>query len=86
MNCGNVAGEVQPTVCPTCRFRDVTRCPSCNTEVSRQLYIPIAGDLFRCPICNERVRLRFNNPMFLPDGSYNQPLVVVEEAAVVHGV
>jgi hypothetical protein len=24
--------------------------------------------------------------MFLPDGSYNQPLVVVEEAAAVHGV
>jgi hypothetical protein len=32
------------------------------------------------------VRLRFNNPMFLSDGSYNQPLVVVEEAAAVHGI
>jgi hypothetical protein len=30
--------------------------------------------------------LRFNSPMFLPDGSYNQPLVVVEEVIAVHEV
>ena len=39
-----------------------------------------------CPNCKNRVRLRFNSPMFLPDGSYNQPLVVVEEATAVHEV
>jgi len=58
----------------------------CNEEVSRQSYIRISGDLFRCPRCKNRVRLRYNNPMFLLDGSYNQPLVVVEEAVLVHGI
>jgi hypothetical protein len=85
-NCGNVAGPVRPTVCPNCQFRDITPCPICSEEVSRRSYIRISGDLFRCPRCKGRVRLRFNNPMFLSDGSYNQPLVVVEEAAAVHGI
>ena len=85
-NCGNVAGPERPTVCPNCQFRDITPCPLCSEEVSRQLYIPISGDLFRCPHCKKQVRLRYNNPMFLPDGNYNQPLVVVEEAMAVHGI
>lgn len=85
-NCGNVAGPIQPTVCPNCQFRDITPCPFCSKEVSRQSYIRISGDQFRCPNCKERVRLGFNSPMFLPDGSYNQPLVIVEEATAVHGV
>ncbi|MGC1720155.1 MAG: hypothetical protein WA746_14300 [Isosphaeraceae bacterium] len=85
-NCGNVASPVRPTVCPNCQFRDITPCPFCSEEVSRQSYIRISGDLFRCPRCKNRVRLRYNNPMFLPDGSYNQPLVVVEEAALLHGI
>jgi hypothetical protein len=85
-NCGNVAGPLRPTVCPNCQFRDISPCPICSTEVSRQSYTLISGDLFRCPHCKNRVRLRFNNPMFLSDGSYNQPLVVVEEATAVHGI
>jgi hypothetical protein len=86
VNCGNVAGPARPTVCPNCQFRDITPCPACSEEVSRQSYFCISGDLFRCPQCKNRVRLRYNDPMFLPDGSYNQPLVVVEEAAAVHGI
>jgi hypothetical protein len=77
-NCGNVAGPVLPTVCPNCEFRDISPCPSCGHEVSRQLYTRISGDLFRCPDCRSQVRFRFNDPMFLSDGTYNQPLVVVE--------
>ena len=86
VNCGNVAGRIQPTVCPNCQFRDITACPFCDEEISRQAYVRVSGDLFRCPNCKERVRLGFNSPMFLPDGSYNQPLVVVEEASAVHGI
>jgi hypothetical protein len=85
-NCGNVAGPLQPTVCPNCQFRDISPCPICRQEVSRQSYTRISGDRFRCPNCKNRVRLRFNSPMFLPDGSYNQPLVVVEEATALHEV
>lgn len=86
-NCGNVAGPVLPTVCPNCQFRDISPCPICGTEVPRPRYHPLSGDLFRCPHCEGRVRLRFNSPMFLPDGSYNEPLVVVEEEArAVHEV
>ena len=84
--CGNVAGPVRPTVCPNCQFRDITPCPSCSEEVSRESYFRISGDLFRCPRCKNRVRLRYNDPMFLPDGSFNQPLVVVEGAAAVYGI
>jgi hypothetical protein len=85
-NCGNVAGPVRPTVCPNCLFRDISPCPICSTEISRQSYTRISGDLFRCPHCKNVVRLRFNSPMFLADGSYNEPLVVVEEAKAVHEV
>lgn len=85
-NCGNVAGPVRPTVCPSCQFRDISPCPICGEEVSRQSYSRISGDLFRCPRCRNRVRLRYNSPMFLSDGSYNQPLVMVEEATPVHEI
>jgi hypothetical protein len=85
-NCGNVSGPLQPSVCPNCQFRDISPCPICREEVSRQSYNAISGDLFLCPNCSNRVRLRFNNPMFLPDGRYNQPLVVVEKAMESHGV
>lgn len=78
-NCGNVVGPVLPTVCPNCQFRDISPCPVCHQEVPRQNYTRIAGDLFRCPHCHNQVRFRFNDPMFLSDGVYNQPLVVVEE-------
>jgi hypothetical protein len=86
VNCGNVTGPVQPAVCPNCGFRDITPCPICQQPVPRQLYSRIAGDLFRCPHCKNRVRLRFNDPMILPGGDYNQPLVVVEEVTAAHEV
>lgn len=79
-NCGNIAGPLIPTVCPNCGFRDISPCPYDNAEISRQAYERIAGDLFRCPGNGLRVRLRFNDPLFKSDGSYNQPLVVVERA------
>lgn len=78
-NCGNIVGPVLPTVCPNCHFRDVSACPACHEETPRQSYRPIGGDLFRCPSCHDKVRLRFNDPMFLDDGAYNQPLIVVEQ-------
>ena len=79
-NCGNITGDVIPTVCPTCKFRDISPCPHCNTEVSRQSYVQDAGDVFKCPVCRNRVSLRFNDPLFKADGTYNQPLVIVVEA------
>lgn len=79
-NCGNIAGDYIPTVCPTCNFRDISPCPICGKEVSRQLYIKDMGDIFKCPECKNRVRLRFNDPLFKQDGTYNQPLVVVTDA------
>lgn len=78
-NCGNIAGPILPPVCPNCYFKDITRCAACDELVSRQLYTKISGDLFRCPKCRGRVRLHYNTPMFLPDGTYNQPLVVIEK-------
>ena len=85
-NCGNIAGPAQPAVCPNCGFRDISDCPNCHHPISRQAYEPVGGNLFRCPHCRTRVRLAYSNPMFLPDGHYNQPLVVVTEAAVGHEV
>jgi hypothetical protein len=79
-NCGNIAGPVLPTVCPNCQFRDISACPACQHEVPRQNYERIGGDFFCCPHCHSRIRLRFNEPMFLEDGAYNQPLIVVEQA------
>ena len=81
-NCGNIAGSVLPTVCPNCYFRDISPCPSCGQEIPRKKYISLGRRLYRCPNCQTRVRMRFNEPMFLPDGDYNQPLVVVEEVGV----
>ena len=60
-----------------CGFRDISACPVCHTEVSRQNYQRIDSNLFHCPQCHSQVRLRFNEPMFLGDAMYNQPLVVV---------
>jgi hypothetical protein len=85
-NCGNVAGPVLPSVCPNCHFRDISACPICTEEVPRKLYTRISDDMFRCPHCKNQVRLRLNSSMFLSDGSYNQPLVVVEEVTAVHEI
>jgi hypothetical protein len=76
--CGNIPGPVLPTVCPNCGFRDISPCPVCHHEIPRQHYSRIVGDLFHCPHCHNQVRLRFNHPLFVSDGTYNQPLVVTE--------
>jgi DNA-directed RNA polymerase subunit RPC12/RpoP len=81
-NCGNIAGPVLPTVCPTCHHRDIDPCPNCGEEVPRQLYDEIAGDLFRCPRCGRRVRLSINPQVWRNDGTLNEPVVVTEDAQV----
>jgi hypothetical protein len=78
MNCGNIAGPIQPVECPVCHFRDIDDCPYCDTPIPRQQYVPISGDLFSCPQCSNRVRLRLRDPLFMPNGDYYQPLVMVE--------
>ena len=79
-NCGNITGPILPTICPSCGFRDISDCPYCRREIARQDYIPISGVVFRCPACDHRVRLRMTDPLFDPEGHYNQPLVLVERA------
>lgn len=86
LNCGNVAGPLRPPICPNCGFQDISPCPICEESVPRESYTRISGDLYRCPHCANRVRLRYISPMFLPDGDFNQPLVVVEEAMAVHEI
>lgn len=81
-NCGNIAGPVLPTVCPNCGFRDISPYPYDDLgdkEVPRKSYVKDQGDVFRCLETNRRVRLRFNEPLVKEDGTYNQPLVVVEK-------
>lgn len=81
LNCGHIAGPVTPPVCPNCDFREISPCPQCHQDSARQEYSPVTGDLFRCPRCKTYVRLCFNDPLTLADGSYNQPVIVVEVAA-----
>jgi hypothetical protein len=81
-NCGNIAGPVLPTICPTCHHRDIDPCPNCGEEVPRQEYERISGDLFRCPRCQRRVRLRINPNVWRSDGTLNQPVVFTEDAQV----
>jgi hypothetical protein len=81
-NCGNIAGPVLPSVCPNCGFHDISPCPCCGQRIPRQQYVRLGSTLFQCPHCRNRVGLRFNEPMFLSDGTYNQPLVIVEAAEV----
>jgi hypothetical protein len=82
--CGNIAGPVQPPVCPNCGFRDIGPCPVCGVLHSRQDYEEVRDNVFFCPTRNNgtrhRVRLMFNDPLILPDGRYNQPLVLVKDA------
>jgi hypothetical protein len=80
-NCGNIAGTVLPTVCPTCHFRDISPCPNCNQEVPRQSYLPVSGDLFQCPMCDHRVRFHMHDPLFDANGRINQPMVVIDKLA-----
>jgi hypothetical protein len=82
--CDNIAGPVQPPVCPNCGFRDIGPCPVCGKLNSRELYTEITGNLFYCPTrqngTSHRVRLMFNDPLIGLDGTFNQPLVLVRDA------
>ena len=80
LNCGNIAGAIAPAVCTNCGFRDVSDCPHCGEHVPRKCYKPFSGNLLRCPSCNGFVRLAFNDPLFKPNGEYNQPVVIVHKA------
>jgi hypothetical protein len=82
VNCGNITPELE-TVCPICQFRDVAPCPYCHHEIPRLEYAPISGDLFKCPMCHKRVRLQFQDPLFNGNGSYKQPLILVDPAEPV---
>jgi predicted RNA-binding Zn-ribbon protein involved in translation (DUF1610 family) len=86
VKCGNVAGDVLPSVCPNCGFRDISPCPNCRRLNDRTKYIQLEGDLFLCPTCQTRVRLHYNDPLFLVDGEYNQPLVVVQGITAGHEI
>lgn len=86
-NCGNIAGPIQPAVCPNCGFHEISPCPICGVQNAKAMYERIAGDLFFCPTKaadggRHRVRLLFNDPMFNPDGTYHQPLIVVSEVHI----
>ena len=85
--CGNIAGPVRPAVCPNCEFKDIAPCPVCGQRHPRQNYENIRGNLYYCPSrrngSRHRVRMCFNDPIFLPDGSLNEPLVLVSDAAEV---
>ncbi|MDQ2730107.1 MAG: hypothetical protein M3Y56_00485 [Armatimonadota bacterium] len=82
LKCGNIAGPALPTVCPNCQFRNISPCPACRNENPRETYTTLGGNLFRCPTCHNVVHLHYNNPMFVDDGDYNQPLVLIDLAAV----
>ncbi len=45
-----------------------TVCPNCGFR-----------DVSPCPVCHNEVRFRFNEAMFLAEGDYNPPLVVVDQ-------
>ena len=47
--CDNIAGPVQPPVCPNCGFRDIGPCTVCGKLNSRELYTEISGNQFYCP-------------------------------------
>jgi hypothetical protein len=77
VNCGNHPGDPLPTVCPNCKYRDISPCPSCRQEVPRQNYDTVAGDLFRCPRCNAHVRMELNPGLFDETGRLREPAVFV---------
>ncbi len=80
LNCGNVADK-PVAVCPNCNFREISPCPSCKTDVARQDYVDVPGDLFACPFCRAHVRLRYADPIWDKEGKYNEPVVIVKQEA-----
>jgi len=80
LNCGNVS-EVSTTVCPSCSFREIDRCPHCDTEVPRLRYAEVAQRVFQCPSCQHLVRMAYNEPLWDDEGHYTQPVVLVVRVA-----
>jgi len=84
--CGNIAGPIQPPACPNCGFLDIAQCPVCHQLYPRREYERIGrSNLFYCPTrqpdgLRHRVRLIFNEPVILPNGRFNQPLILVQDA------
>ena len=76
-NCGNVA-DAPSAVCPNCDYREIAKCPNCGSDVARQEYTDLPGDLCDCPKCGQHLRMRFNEPLWNQDGTLNQPAVVLE--------
>lgn len=80
LNCGNVP-ESPFTKCPNCGFQEISQCPSCGEGIPRTGYIPAGGNLFQCPHCRSLVRLAYNEPLWLDEGHYNEPPIVVSSAS-----
>lgn len=78
-NCGNVP-DVPCALCPSCGYRDISACPMCKSEIARQNYQTVAGNLVSCPCCGTRLQMRFNEPLWRSDGTLNAPAVVLELA------
>jgi hypothetical protein len=77
LNCGNISGGPPPTICPNCRYRDISACPHCHQEVPRTEYETITNSLFRCPRCRTHVRMMINPQLFAEDGHLNEPAVLI---------
>jgi hypothetical protein len=77
-NCGFLAGYV--TECPNCHHRDIDPCPHCGHKVARERYQAVSGDLFVCPNCRGRVRMQINPDLCKSDGTFNEPMVLVQGA------
>jgi DNA-directed RNA polymerase subunit RPC12/RpoP len=78
LRCGLIVEGPPPAKCKDCGFQETSPCPHCSRDVSRASYRSGEGGLLRCPSCNGAVILHFNEPLFKPDGDYNEPVIVVE--------
>jgi hypothetical protein len=76
-NCGHREDGELPAVCPSCKFRDISPCPLCGCDASRNRYVKIGGELFRCPGCRQIVQMKFNDPVFDSDGNLREPIVIL---------
>jgi hypothetical protein len=77
-NCGYFTGFF--TKCPNCGHRDIDPCPTCGHEVPRERYEHVSDDLYICPQCRRRVRLEINPNLCNEDGSFNEPMILVQDA------
>lgn len=74
--CKKPVGDRTPSVCPHCKYRDISPCPYCNQEIAREAYVEVAGDIMKCPSCGHRVRIAF-----APSLS-DEPAVIVSMAEI----